>query len=133
MVEALLSPETVERLRAVRRYVESPTPDGAPFPPPPSPGDLPLPLYGYTTESALQWWQTRHISSVGARALQLLYSRRQYERFQQDMDLPWWQDTNAGRAAAAAAAAADGNASADAAPSGTGEDSGREGDKGRTA
>jgi hypothetical protein len=128
VVEALLRPETVERLRAVRRYVESPTPDGAPFPPPPTPGELPVPLYGYTTESALQWWQTRHISSVGARALQLLYNRRQYERFQEDMDVPWWQDTRAGRAATAAAGAGD-----DGAESRTDKESGKQGGGGEVS
>jgi len=41
--DALLDPETVERLQAVRRWVEQP---GAPFPPAPLDKDVPRPSYG---------------------------------------------------------------------------------------
>jgi len=52
VVESLLQPATVERLQAIRRYVEQP--DGE-FPPAPTAMDLPIPLYGYTRHQALEW------------------------------------------------------------------------------
>lgn len=86
VVESLLDPATVDRLKAVRRYVEDPAGD---FPPQPSMSDLPVPLYGYTSEMALEWWKTRHISSISFRASDMLYSERQAKYYEQDMDLPW--------------------------------------------
>ncbi|WIA18809.1 hypothetical protein OEZ85_003491 [Tetradesmus obliquus] len=103
VVESLLDPATVDRLKAVRAYVEQP--DGA-FPPPPLSSDLAVPLYGYTKEMALEWWKTRHISSIGFRAIDMLYNERQVGHYQQDMDLPWYNDTTLGRDEAAAAASA---------------------------
>ncbi|KAF6257089.1 hypothetical protein COO60DRAFT_39817 [Scenedesmus sp. NREL 46B-D3] len=100
VVESLLDPATVDRLKAVRSYVEQP--DGA-FPPPPVASDLAVPLYGYTKEMALEWWKTRHISSISFRAIDMLYSERQVGHYQQDMDLPWYNDTTLGREQAAAA------------------------------
>jgi hypothetical protein len=43
VVEALLDPATVQRIKAVRQFVEQP--DGS-FPPPPLASELPQPLYG---------------------------------------------------------------------------------------
>lgn len=52
VVESLLHPSTLERLQAIRRYVEQP--DGE-FPPAPTTAHLPVPLYGYTKQQALEW------------------------------------------------------------------------------
>jgi hypothetical protein len=52
VVESLLQPATIARLRAIRRYVEQP---GGSFPPPPTTDDLPVPLYGYTERQQLEW------------------------------------------------------------------------------
>lgn len=52
VVESLLHPSTRERLQAIRRYVEQP--DGE-FPPAPTTAHLPVPLYGYTKQQALEW------------------------------------------------------------------------------
>lgn len=55
----------------------------------PGASDLPVPLYGYTKEMALEWWKTRNISSIGYRAISMLYNERQLKYYQSDMDLPW--------------------------------------------
>ena len=86
VVESLLDPATVDRLKSVRRYVEDPNAD---FPPQPTMSDLPVPLYGYTSEMALEWWKTRRISSISFRAIDMLYSERQVQQYEKDMDLPW--------------------------------------------
>lgn len=52
VVESLLQPSTVERLKAIRRFVES---QEGEFPPAPSAADLPVPVYGYTKQQALEW------------------------------------------------------------------------------
>lgn len=82
----MLDPATVDRLKAVRRYVEDPNGE---FPPQPNASDLPIPLYGYTTEMALEWWKTRQISNISFRAIDMLFNERQMKYYEQDMDLPW--------------------------------------------
>jgi hypothetical protein len=52
VVESLLQPATLDRLQAIRRYVEQPDGD---FPPPPTAAELPVPIYGYTKQQALEW------------------------------------------------------------------------------
>lgn len=58
VVDSLLQPATLERLQAIRRYVdakEGQEGEGAEFPPPPTAAELPVPIYGYTRQQALEW------------------------------------------------------------------------------
>jgi len=82
--EALLDPETVNRLQAVRRWVEQP---GAPFPPPPPAKDIPTPSYG-TTADSLDAWRQRNVNVITWSAVDMLYNQRQRRYFAQDADLP---------------------------------------------
>lgn len=86
VVESLLQPATLERLKAIRRYVEQQ--DGE-FPPAPTAVDVPVPLYGYTRLQALEWWKPRQIDDITFRAIEMLYSPRQLMYYWNDMDLPW--------------------------------------------
>lgn len=52
VVESLLQPATVQRLEAIRRYVDK---EDGEFPPAPTAAELPVPVYGYTTQQALEW------------------------------------------------------------------------------
>lgn len=85
-MESLLQPATLERLKAIRRYVEQQ--DGE-FPPAPTAADVPVPLYGYTRAQALEWWKPRQIDDITFRAIEMLYSPRQLMYYWNDMDLPW--------------------------------------------
>ena len=85
--DALLHPETLERLQAVRRWVESPN---GTFPPRPSLPELPLPpVYGWR-KPELEWWKQRKFSRVTWRALEMLYTPRQMELYGEDSDVPRW-------------------------------------------
>jgi hypothetical protein len=66
----------VERLKAVRRYVESPTLTGAPFPPGPDLDTVPGPLYG-RFRSNLDWWRQRRVDAFTDSAAELLLTERQ--------------------------------------------------------
>lgn len=86
VVDSLLHPATLERLQAIRRYVEQE--DGV-FPPAPTTADLPVPIYGYTKQQALEWWKPRAIDNISFRAIEMLYTPRQLMYYWNDMDLPW--------------------------------------------
>jgi cell division protease FtsH len=83
-VDALLDPETVERLAALRKYVEQP--DGA-FPPPPLAKDVPLPIYGIS-HMGLEAWKQRRINVITWSAMEMLYTDRQKKMYREDMDMP---------------------------------------------
>lgn len=84
MVEALLDPSTVERLEAVRRFVEDP--QGA-FPPAPLGKEVPQPVYA-ALPMGLDAWKQRRISVITWSAMDMLYSQRQIELYKEDADLP---------------------------------------------
>ena len=101
VVDTLLHPETVERLRAVRRFVEAPAATGAgaaPFPPAPDAAAVPGPLYGRVYGNLDAWRQSR-VDVLSGRAADLLLTARQLRYYASDMDLPAKEDTSYGRGA----------------------------------
>ncbi|GLI69609.1 hypothetical protein VaNZ11_014276 [Volvox africanus] len=122
--DALLHPQTRERLKAVRRWAEDP--DGE-FPPPPvtereaeamGPDG---PLYGRLGLN-LEWWSNRRSDAISWSAMEMLFNERQRKYFAEDADLPRDEDTSEGRKKKAAAASAKAQAAGAAAtpPSGGG-------------
>lgn len=84
MVDALIDPDTLDRIKAVREYVEKP--DGA-FPPPPLAQNVPGPIYG-AVHMNLDWWKQRRINVITWNAIDMLYSERQLKYYREDMDVP---------------------------------------------
>jgi hypothetical protein len=102
--DALLDPRTLERVRAVRRYVEDATADygqgasgdspegarrgSAPFPPEPLAEDVPQPVYG-AVWAPLEGWVRRARSQgpVTTQALDLLFTERQRQLYASDHPL----------------------------------------------
>jgi len=93
--DALLDPETVQRLSAVRRYVEDMK---AEFPPAPLEAEISGPLYGEVSGS-LEYWKRRVFSNISWSAVEMLYTQRQLNYFKQDMDVPRFEDTSRGKKA----------------------------------
>lgn len=89
--DSLLHPETVERIKAIRRYVED---VNSPFPPAPLDSEVPRPIYGQI-QMDLEWWKQRKINSITWSAIDMLYSERQLKYYRQDMDVPKLEDTSA--------------------------------------
>eukprot|EP00798_Chlamydomonas_sp_ICE-L_P009428 gene9428-4069_t len=92
--EALLDPETVERLMAVRRFVED---DTAEFPPAPLESAVSGPLYGQSAVSRplygqingnLSFWMRRQVNTITTTAVDLLMSERELAAYSEDMDIP---------------------------------------------
>ncbi|KIZ04815.1 cell division protease FtsH [Monoraphidium neglectum] len=110
VVDTLLHPETVERIRAVRQFVEAPSldPSDSPFPPAPPLDDVPGPLYG-ALHLNLDWWRQRRVDVFGGGAAELLMTERQLQYYRRDMDVSAWEDTAEGMKAAAAAKQDKGN------------------------
>lgn len=99
--DALLDPRTLERVKAVRRYVEDVTADygqgasgdspegarrgSAPFPPEPLAEDVPQPVYG-AVWAPLEGWVRRARSEgpVTTQALDLLFTERQRQLYAAD-------------------------------------------------
>lgn len=118
--EALLHPETVERLTAVRKWVERP--DGA-FPPAPLDKDVPTPVYG-APRLTLEFWKQRRIDVVTGKAVEMLFNERQFRRYWKDADVARWEDTSIGSKQAAEKARAKASVQESAAaegPSGAGQ------------
>jgi hypothetical protein len=82
VVDTLLHPETVERIRAVRQFVEAPSldPSDSPFPPAPPLDDVPGPLYG-ALHLNLDWWRQRRVDVFGGGAAELLMTERQLQYY----------------------------------------------------
>lgn len=95
--DALMDPATVERLKAVRAYVER---DDAAFPPQPLESEVSGPLYG-EVNGTLDFWKRRHFSTISWSAAEMLYSKRQYDWFKDDMDVPRDEDSSQGKKGAA--------------------------------
>lgn len=100
--DALLDPQTVERLQAVRKYVEN---ADAPFPPRPAAANVPQPLYGAVSMD-LEFWKQRRINVITWNAVDMLFSERQLKHYRDDMDVPRYEDTSQGKKKAAELAAA---------------------------
>jgi len=99
--DALLDPRTLERVLAVRRYVEDvaadfgrgasgDSPEGAargsaPFPPEPLAEDVPQPVYGAVWAPLQGWVRRARASVVTASALDLLYTDRQRQLYASDL------------------------------------------------
>lgn len=83
MREALLHPETVDRLKAVRRFVETP---GAAFPPAPGAAEgvqVPPPVCGWIP-MGLEWWKQRRINVVTWDALDMLFPASAARHYRED-------------------------------------------------
>ncbi len=81
VVDTLLHPETVERLAAVRKFVETQSLD-APFPPQPDLDAVPGPLYGRVYGNLDEWRQRRvDVFTDGVAELLLTERQLQYYRW----------------------------------------------------
>jgi cell division protease FtsH len=98
--DILLDPRTLERIKAVRRYVEDTTADygmgasgdsregasrgSAPFPPEPLAEDVPQPVYGAVWAPLEGWVRRARRSVVTMDALDLLFTDRQKQLYEAD-------------------------------------------------
>lgn len=129
--EALMDPATSSRLRAVRRWAEAETDPStgtpAPFPPNPMPEEdlAPMrpggPLYNNLALD-FGWWAQPQPDGpatgpgsgvISWSAMDMLFTERQKKLYAQDADIPKYEDTSVGRAAAAASAGAAGEEAAE--------------------
>ncbi|PNW85891.1 hypothetical protein CHLRE_03g201100v5 [Chlamydomonas reinhardtii] len=107
--DALLHPETRERLLAMRRWVEG-GPGAPEFPPSPlSPEQTAAmspsgPLYGNLALN-LDWWRRRQDNVISWSAMEILMSRRQVDLYKQDADMTEGAIAKLGTPPAAPAAA----------------------------
>ncbi|KAG2494742.1 hypothetical protein HYH03_006989 [Edaphochlamys debaryana] len=112
--DALLHPDTRDRLLAVRRWVEGGR--DADFPPAPlaeAEAAALAPeghLYGRLALN-LEWWKKRRSSTISWSVMDLLYDERKKKYFQGDADIPTDGRSFSSTANAAAAAASDSGAS----------------------
>lgn len=91
----LLHPDTVDRIKAVRAYVEQPD---AAFPPAPGLEGvvLPEPVYGYMPQS-LDWWRQRNIDVVTWNAVDMLFSEGAAKYYYADQPQVWARPRGWGR------------------------------------
>lgn len=92
--DRLLDPQTTERLKAIRKFVQSASQSSEDFPPPPDLSGLNTPIYG-AVEVPLEFWKQRKINRITWSAAEMLYSPRQMEAYRADMDMPMYaNETN---------------------------------------
>ena len=86
MRQRLLDPRTTERLKAIRKYVESANESGD-FPPAPPGDSLHTPVYG-AVHLNLEFWKKRKINRITWSAAEMLYSPQQMKAYRPEMDVP---------------------------------------------